>query len=80
MKKPGEIVAGAIVPVVVGLVVLWLTLAPNTVSRGEMVSYVEATAIEHLRLLREDIRNVDESLDEVAQRLAAVEAVLSRER
>ncbi|KKN80412.1 hypothetical protein LCGC14_0330050 [marine sediment metagenome] len=80
MTKPGEIVAGVIVGVLVGLAVLWLTVAPDNVSRAEMVSYVEATAIEHLRLLREDIRNVDESLDEVAQRLAAVEAVLSRER
>ena len=80
MTKPGEVVAGVVVGVLVGLAVLWLTVAPDNVSRGEMVSYVEATAIEHLRLLREDIRNVDESLDEVAQRLAAVEAVLSRER
>jgi hypothetical protein len=79
MTKPGEVAAKVIAGVLVGLTVLWLTMAPDLISRAEMTSYVEVTAIEHLRLLRGDIKGMNQGLSEVAQRLAAVEAVL-RER
>jgi hypothetical protein len=41
-----------------------------------MQDYVDATAVEHLRLLREDFKTMNESLVEVRERLAGVEAVL----
>lgn len=62
--------------ILVGLVVLWFTTAMGMVSRPEMQNYVEVTATEHLRLLREDIRAMNSSL---CERLAEVEAVI-RER
>ncbi len=61
------------------LAFLWIMTAPSTVTRAEMHQYVEATATEHLRLLRADIKFMSSTLSRVGERLAAVEAVL-RER
>jgi hypothetical protein len=59
-----------------GLVAMWLAFAPNAVTRAEMVSYVEVTATEHLRILRGDFRCVTKELTKVRERLAAVEGAL----
>lgn len=62
----------------VGLVMLWVTFAPATVTRAEMHSYVMVTATEHLKILRVDIAAVQLKMGEVAERLSAVEAVVRK--
>jgi hypothetical protein len=72
-------IVNTLVGVLCGLVLLGATMAPTIVTRGEMQDYIEVTATEHLKLLREDLHGMREALSEVGQRLSAVEAVL-RER
>lgn len=64
---------------ILGLIMLWVTFAPGTVTRAEMQEFVDVTATEHLRLLRGDLRNVQEALISVRERLSGVETIL-RER
>lgn len=71
-----ERVAATLVGGLMGLALLWLTFAPGTVTRAEMQNYVDVTATEHLRILRKDLGGVRETMVEVCQRLAGVEAVL----
>ena len=66
----------ALVGGMVGLGLLWAALAPSAVTRAEMQDYVEVTATEHVRLLREDFKTMSEVLVQVRERLAGVEAVL----
>ena len=72
-------IIGSLLTVVGALALLWVMIAPENVTRGEMQDYIQVTAVEHLRYLREDLKEVTEALGEVTQRLAGVEAVL-RER
>lgn len=69
-------IIGSLLTIVGALALLWVMVAPENVTRGEMQDYVQATAVEHLRLLRADLKDVDATLDNVGQRLAAIEAVL----
>lgn len=64
---------------IVALGLLWVTFAPGTVTRAEMQTYVDVTATEHLRLLRQDFKETQKVLVEVRERLAGVESIL-RER
>ncbi len=73
--KLSVVLAGGLV----SLLLLWVTFAPETVTRAEMQSYVMVTATEHLRILREDMSRATSKLGEVCERLSAVEAVV-RER
>jgi hypothetical protein len=69
----------ALIGGLIGLGLLWAAIAPTSVTRAEMQDYVDVAATEYLRLLRSDIKTMNESLMEVRERLAGVEAVL-RER
>lgn len=69
-------ILAALIGGTISLILLWAMFAPGTVSRAEMQGYVEVTAVEHLRLLREDLRDQRTLLIEVSQRLAGVEAIL----
>lgn len=62
------------------IAMLWVTSATGTVTRSEMQEYVDVTATEHLRLLRDDLRNVQEVLMSVRERLSGVETILRLER
>jgi hypothetical protein len=73
--KEGRIIT-ALMGGLVGLALLWVTFAPETVTRAEMQDYVEVTSTEHLRLLRSDLRDMRKALVEVGERLAGVEAIL----
>lgn len=55
---------------------LWVTFAPTTVTQAEMQHYVDVTATEHLRLLRQDFKDTQEVLVQVRERLSRVEAVV----
>ena len=70
-------VIGALVGGLVGVFLLWAAYAPETVSRGEMVSYVQATTAEHLRFLRTDIRIMTETLRDVRERVIRMESILA---
>lgn len=74
--KDNKIIA-ALVGGLLGVGLLWLTYAPDTVSRAEMVSYVEVTASEHLRFLRTDIRVMAGTLRNVHERVIRMEAILT---
>lgn len=70
-------VIAALVGGLIGVGLLWAAYASETVTRGEMVSYVEATTAEHLRFLRTDIRIMTETLRDVRERVIRMEAILS---
>jgi hypothetical protein len=67
----------ALVGGLVGVGLLWAAYASETVTRAELVSYVEATTTEHLRLLRVDMRIMTETLRDVRERVIRMESILS---
>lgn len=70
-------VIAALVGGLIGVGLLWAAYASETITRGEMVSYVEATTAGHLRFLRTDIRIMTETLRDVRERVIRMEAILS---
>ena len=72
-------IIGGLIGACLGVGLLAMSVGANTVTRVEMQEYIEATATEHLRTLRADLRSVNTTLSRVGERLAAVEAIL-RER
>lgn len=69
-------VIAALVGGLIAVGLLWAAYASETVTRGEMVSYVEATTAEHLRFLRTDIRIMTETLRDVRERVIRMEAII----
>ena len=69
----------ALIGCLAGFFLMWMTFASTAVARPDMENYVQETAVEHLKILREDLRDLQKTMTGVGERLAAVEAVL-RER
>lgn len=74
------VIIGSLLTAVGALAFLWIMVAPENVTRGEMQDYIQVTAVEHLRLLRDDIKSVNTTLNKLGERVAAVEAVLRSQK
>ncbi len=75
-SKNKSMLLGGLIGICSSLGFLWLTGATESITRGEMVSYVKETATEHLRFLRADINEMRRTLDDIKTKVTTIEAGL----